>query len=151
MEATISASWLPQQMQEELKDPTKAAQYREGQAFLRGVLARSTTDESFRRQLLTNPKDAIASYYREVHGETPDGGPVQLDVRFVENQGDVTIVLPPAVDSDRELSDAELQAVAGGEGVTAGIVAAATISNMWCLGFAAGAAAVILIAFAVAD
>ncbi len=149
MEATINASWLPQPMREELKDPAKAAEFRKGQEFLRSVLARSTTDETFRQQLLTNPKQAIASHYEEVNGAAPDSGLTRLDVRFVENRGDVTIVLPPAIVSDRELSDAELQAVAGGDGIVAGIIAAAEISSVWCLGFAAGVATVILVAYAV--
>jgi hypothetical protein len=77
--------------------------------FIQGVLSRSATDLEFRKRLLENPREALSQYA---------GGPLpeSLDVAFVENTGDATIVLPDPVDPDAEISEAELEAVAGGTG-----------------------------------
>lgn len=139
---------LPESMQAELKDPAQAAEFQKGQDFLGSLLHRSTTDEDFRAQLLTAPREAIAEYHAALHG-TDTNAPT-VDVRFVENAGDMTLVLPAFVDADAELSDAELEAVAGGT-TLAPVVAAAVVSNMACVGFVAGVATVALIAWAVSE
>jgi hypothetical protein len=142
-------SLLPESMQEELKDPANAAEFQKGQDFLRSLLQRSTTDEGFRSQLLVEPRQAITEYYTALHG-TGVGAPA-IDVRFIENSGDMTLVLPPFVGTDAELSDAELETVAGGTTPVAGVIAATAVSNLACLGFAAGVGTVILVAWALSD
>lgn len=138
---------LPDEIQAELQDPAKAAEFQKGQDFLKSLLHRSTTDETFRTQLLSEPREAITTYYRALHG--PDAKAPAIDVRFIENQGDMTLVLPPFV-GDAELSEAELETVAGGA-ASAAVVSALTLSNLACAGFAAGVATVAIIAWAVAD
>lgn len=80
------------------------------------LLARSATDAAFRQKLLTDPRAAVEEF---------TGRPVSegFNVRFVENKADATIVLPDAIDPAAELSDQELEAVAGGS--TLGCVATA--------------------------
>lgn len=71
------------------------------------VLARSATDAPFRQQLLTDSRSALSSHFgREI--------PTDVNIAFVENHADATLVLPNAVDPDAELSDAQLESVAGG-------------------------------------
>ena len=151
MTAISTTSWLPANIQEDLKDAKNAAEFETGQELLRGVVKRSTTDPEFRRTLVATPQQAIAQYYKDTHGVELVGGPQNLDIHFIENQGDLTMVLPPAIDPEAALSDAELQTVSGGVSPVAGAAAAAVISNMACLGFAAGVATVVLIAWALSD
>jgi len=149
MSANRISHLLPESIQAELQDPEKMAEFQKGQDFLKAVLTRSTTDEGFRTQLLEEPRTAIAGYYAELHG---DGGNIgQIDVHFVENKGDLTLVLPPFVDTSGELSEAELQTVAGGEGISAAIASLIVASNLGCLGFAAGVATVVAVTWALSD
>ena len=76
-------------------------------AQMQKLLLRSATDQEFRRKLLTTPREAL----REFHGrEIPAG----VDVRFIENTADATFVLPDPIDPAAELSEQEMEAVAGG-------------------------------------
>lgn len=78
------------------------AQERMGQ-----LLARSATDVTFRRKLLSEPRSAMAEFTgREM--------PESYNVRFVENKAGATFVLPDPVDPAAELSEQELGVVAGG-------------------------------------
>ena len=78
-----------------------------GQEALNKVLARSATDAGFRTRLLADPREALAEALgREV--------PATFDIAFVENTAGVTVVLPDFVDPDAELSEDDLEAVAGG-------------------------------------
>ena len=79
----------------------------QGQEAIRDILRRSSTDRAFRQRLLDDPSAAVA----EVTGQAvPEG----LSIRFVENTADATLVLPDFVDPDAELSEDDLEAVAGG-------------------------------------
>lgn len=80
---------------------------RQTQETMQGVLSRSATDMAFRAQLLSDPRSAIASYTGREAGEG-------FNVKFIENKAAATIVLPNAVDANAELSEGELEAVAGG-------------------------------------
>ena len=69
------------------------------------VLSRSASDPSFRQQLLTDPRAALSAHFGK---EIPES----FSVRFVDAKGIPTIVLPEV--STGELSEADLEAVAGG-------------------------------------
>lgn len=77
------------------------------QDTMQEMLSRSATDLEFRRKLLGDPRAAIREFTgREV--------PESFNVTFVENTADATIVLPDAIDPAAELSETELETVAGG-------------------------------------
>jgi lactobin A/cerein 7B family class IIb bacteriocin len=132
-------SWLPPELREELKDPTQVQQLHDGQELLEGLMTRSATDAAFRQQLIQDPKSAITTVYAETHDGPLPQGALDLDIRFVEPRGDMTFVLPAGIDAEAELSDAELETVAGG-GSPAAIAATVALSNWFCVGFLAGAA-----------
>jgi hypothetical protein len=76
------------------------------------VLARSATDRDFRRRLLTDPRGAI-------HDACGVHVPQAFRIRFIERGADLDalIVLPDVAsdaDASGELSDAELESIAGG-------------------------------------
>lgn len=73
---------------------------------LNELLRRSATDEVLRQQLKTDPAPVLAEHF----GSSFEGH----DITFIENEADVTIVLPDPVDVAAELSEEELEAVAGG-------------------------------------
>jgi hypothetical protein len=79
---------------------------------LETILHRSTTDRDFRNRLLADPNPAI----EEVIGVSLSAMPNNVRVKFIEKDKDVDslIVLPDLVDVEGSLSDAELEAVAGG-------------------------------------
>ena len=74
------------------------------------LLSRSATDLDFRQQLLADPAAAISAF-------TGRDVPESFNVVFVENRADATIVLPDYIDPAAELTDDELEAVAGGESI----------------------------------
>jgi hypothetical protein len=73
------------------------------------ILARATVDPEFRQRLIAEPRDAV----REATGVEL---PPKFRIRFVEQPSDVDalVVLPNAVSTPDELSETELEAVAGG-------------------------------------
>lgn len=79
------------------------------QKALQAVLDRATTDAAFRRRLLADPRRAILDGF----GVTI---PLGFNVRFVEKEPgiDALIVLPDLRRPEGELSDQDLDAVAGG-------------------------------------
>ena len=91
------------------------------------LLARSATDMDFRQKLLSDPRAAVG----EFTGRTV---PDSINFRFVENKADATFVLPDVVEPGAELSEAELETVAGGDtGLTVGLMIAVAF-----LAFSAG-------------
>jgi hypothetical protein len=83
---------------------------KEAQATLAEVVKRSTTDPEYRALLLSDPDAAIAKV-------NPLPVPPNFKIRFVDNAGaNLTVVLPDPVSNSGELSDAELEQVAGGAG-----------------------------------
>lgn len=73
------------------------------------IIKRAQSDSEFRQLCLSNPNDAAKTASGK---EIPEG----YVLRFVENQGaDLTVVLPDLVNESAELSDKELERVAGGK------------------------------------
>jgi hypothetical protein len=81
--------------------------WKQGDDIMHGLLGRSATDPEFRKKLLTDSRAALAEYTgKEVKGP--------FNVVFVENKAQQTVVLPDPVDPAAELSQQELESVAGG-------------------------------------
>lgn len=76
------------------------------------ITARSLKDATFRQEMLTDPKAVLA---REYNVQVPE----HITVRVIEEQPDtLSLVVPPALSDVEELSDADLEAVAGGAEAT---------------------------------
>src|SRR5450631_1953403 len=75
------------------------------QQVFHSILMRSATDREFRQLLLADPHAAFASAGVEL--------PATTRLRFVENEHDVTLVLPNAVGEAVELEEGELAGVNG--------------------------------------
>lgn len=72
------------------------------------LIAKAWTDETFRQQLLNNPKIAVEQEF----GETL---PEDLNVEIIQEPANTLyIVLPAMPENNDELNDEELEAVAGG-------------------------------------
>lgn len=83
----------------------------EARKVLAEVIKRGRTDPEFRALALRDPAAAIATI-------NPQPLPPGFNVQVVEARGaSVTVVLPDMIQSDGELSDVELEQVAGGKGV----------------------------------
>ena len=101
----------------------------QGQEAIQSMLRRSATDWDFRQALLADPRAAIAE-------ATGTEVPESVSLVFVENKADATLVLPDYVDPNAELSEEDLEAVAGGD-IVMGIVVGCIVFG---LGYAAGEA-----------
>ena len=74
------------------------------------IVERASTDQNFRKLALSRPNEAV----EQVSGMAVPPG---VNLRFVDNAGaSYTLVLPDARKAGSELSDAELEQVAGGRG-----------------------------------
>jgi hypothetical protein len=81
----------------------------EAQKTANEVLKRAASDNEFRKLLLSDPKAAVAKV-------DPTPLPPGFKIKaFDNNHANATVVLPDMV-TDGELSDAELEQVAGGGG-----------------------------------
>jgi hypothetical protein len=91
--------------------------YNDDDAVLKYLLHRSVTDREFRSRLLAEPDSAI----EEMIGVPVSNGQNSMRVKFVEKDAglDALVVLPDYADPEGELSDADLELVAGG--------------SMWCI------------------
>ena len=78
------------------------------------LLARSATDRDFRQLLLSDSRAALSQHFGR---EAPES----MNIAFIENRADATVVLPDVIDTDAELSEGELEAVAGGSLVALGV------------------------------
>lgn len=70
------------------------------------IAAKCWADPAFKARLLADPRTALAAEGVAV--------PAGMNLRVVENTPDVTYVVLPAPPGDKELTDEELGAVAGG-------------------------------------
>jgi hypothetical protein len=73
------------------------------------VIERAQRDESFRQQLLDDPNAAIGD---ELGIEIPD----TLEIRVIEEQPDLAVLVLPPATRTREVTDEALAATAGGGG-----------------------------------
>jgi hypothetical protein len=81
----------------------------EAEQAIAQIVKRAQTDSEFRQLCLNDPNGAA----QEATGKDI---PEDFSLRFVENQGaDLTVVLPDMIDTNAELSEQELEAVAGGK------------------------------------
>lgn len=72
------------------------------------VMARAATDADFRNRAIANPAEAL----KEATGKDL---PANFKLRMVSNEGaDLTLVLPDLQADTEELSDSDLEQVAGG-------------------------------------
>lgn len=90
----------------------------QGQKALQEMMARSTTDPDFRQKLLASPREAFAEFAGRDVSEIPE----TFNVVFVENKADFTFVLPEIIDEHAELSEEDLETVAGGVTPTVALV-----------------------------
>ncbi|MEZ5403201.1 MAG: hypothetical protein R2729_26215 [Bryobacteraceae bacterium] len=82
----------------------------EAQKTLAEVVKKATVDPAFRALALADPNAAVGKI-------NPNPIPGTFKLRFVDNAGaNLTVVLPDPVAEGGELSDAELEQVAGGVG-----------------------------------
>jgi hypothetical protein len=120
-----------------MSERDEALKIQERQRAINQMLARSATDRTFRDLLLN---DAHAAF-REYNVEIAPG----LDVRFIENKADATIVLPDPIDNIEELSESELAQLNGGSDSPDLIklsLAVVEISTMLCAGAVVSGAAI---------
>ena len=71
------------------------------------LMRRAATDIEFRRALIADPIATVTHF-------TGESLPANFSISFIENEADVTFVLPPVAPADGELNDSDLEAVAGG-------------------------------------
>jgi hypothetical protein len=116
---TVVASERP------LDEFMKTREYEDGTKKYQELLMRSATDPEFREKLKTEPHAAI----EEFHGTELPAEIKALDIHFIDTVGDATIVLPDPVLPENQLSEDELESVAGGSGnVCASAAAGSTTS-----------------------
>jgi hypothetical protein len=96
------------------------------------LLERSSTDLEFRSKLLTDSRAALSEF---IGAPLPES----FNVAFVENKANYTIVLPQAIDTAAELSEQDLENVAGGA-----LPLILVASSMNCVASALGVAATLV-------
>lgn len=85
------------------------------------IIQRAWNEPAFLAQLRSDPQKAIDKGLREYGASVPEGVQVKL---YEEKTGQCVIVIPRPLDAGAELTDAELEAVAGGEGIAVAVVGA---------------------------
>ncbi len=75
------------------------------------IITRALQDESFKQQLLSGSVGAKAAIEQEIGQKLPEG----LQIKVIEETANASyIVLPKMPSGDQELSEEELETVAGG-------------------------------------
>ncbi len=101
--------------------------HEEAEQAIQEVVKRAQTDSEFRRLCLTEPNTAAK---QAIGKDVPEG----FTLRFIENQGaDLTVVLPDFIDEKAELSDKDLDQVAGGK-CAGSCAASCAVTSCVCVG-----------------
>jgi hypothetical protein len=110
--ATATTPWTPQEIERVIEDSIK----------------RGKTDPKFRALALSNSRAAI----EEVAGKPiPEG----LKVKFFDGSGaQLSIILPEPVSDDSELTDTQLEQVAGGGRCAASCAASCAVTSTISIG-----------------
>jgi hypothetical protein len=100
---------LPTLLSIQLENNMSQAKTREDIAAT--IIARSLEDGAYRQELLNNPTAVKEEIEKTMGQKLPDN----FQVRVVEESSNIVyLVLPPAMNSDEQLSEGQLEAVAGG-------------------------------------
>ena len=92
------------------------------------LIHKAWSDGSFLSQLRSDPSNTVSSALKKYGANVPENSKVQL---YEEKAGECVIVVPRPVDTGAQLSDAELEAVAGGELVaTAAIIVVGAVATV---------------------
>lgn len=87
------------------------------------LMERAAVDRAFRDSLINDPRETLEAFLGQA---LPKG----VTFAFVENEADTTIVLPDYVDETAEISETDLEAVAGGVTSTPMCVFASIMGTM---------------------
>ncbi len=79
------------------------------------IIAKALEDDAFRQELLNNPNAAKAEIEKDLGQKLPETFQLRV-VQETENMA--YIVLPVTIPANQELADEQLEAVAGGKGLT---------------------------------
>lgn len=89
----------------------QSAQHQKGRDQIREIIIKAWEDETFKQELLNNPKDTLESFL----GKTLD---TDKEIVFIDQSNPECLYIPipakPALD-DLELSEDQLELVAGGD------------------------------------
>lgn len=91
------------------------------------IIAKALEDEAFRQELLNNPNTAKAEIEKDLGQKLPEG--FQLRV-LQETENMAYIVLPVTISANQELSEEQMEAVAGGWKAT---VSVSCKLGTWCV------------------
>jgi hypothetical protein len=95
---------------------------------IKDTMAKARVDEKFRETALEDPRKALQMISGK---ELPPG----LRVKFFDGgDAQLTIILPPLVSDEAELSDTELEQVAGGGRCAASCAASCAVSSTVSIG-----------------
>lgn len=79
------------------------------------IIVKAWKDTKFRERLLKSPNETVREFILKETGKNIDPPDWKFEV-IEEKQGTTTIILPLAPDHMTQLSDSELEAVAGSKG-----------------------------------
>ncbi len=91
------------------------------------VITRALQDESFKQQLLSGSVAAKAAIEQEIGQKLPQ----DLQVKVIEETANVSYVVLPKMPSTDELSEDELETVAGGRISSSRVQAGAAIASLF--------------------